>query len=870
MSSGLDKWFNTPAQKAEKQSHDNESIEEKRDYPVKQERPEPDNLYILLSADYDSQEEKVYLKFYNIKTHKILIWYDTTGHKPYALSKAHPEELRMHPELAEMSDRIVDLIEVEKHDPITDTKVRMTKIIVRDPLAIGGTRTSLREKIKLWEADIKYHANYIFDLGFQVGAYYIIEDLDKLPKEVDMDIPSEIKSRIKDMEDESIYQWLKLLAMEVPNYKRVALDIEVFNPPGVMPRVEDPQYPIFIASLRGSDGLKKILVYDLRNEIKEDRLRLDDYEVEVYRSEKKLIERIIEIIKEYPIVVTFNGDKFDLPYIRKRGEAIGIPYIKEYIKLGRNDARITWGVHIDLYEFFKNVSIKTYAFSNAYDIVSLDSVAKALIGEGKIELDKSFEELTIYEAMDYAYRDADITYRLTEFNQNLLMNLMTMIARISNMTIDDVCRLSISNWIKNRLVFEHRKLNYLIPLREEIEAKGVKQHLKPVTKGKKYVGAIVIQPEPGIHFNVHVVDFASLYPSIIKEYNISYETVNCPHQECRDNLVEGTSTWICKKKIGIISKFAGAIRDVRVKVFKKLAKDKRISEDKRRFYDVVQSSLKVFINAIYGVMGSDAFPFYYLPAAEATTILGRNAIMKAIDISRKMGLKVIYGDTDSLFIKDPDLELLDKFISRVEKEIRLKLDIDKVYRYVVFSRRKKNYFGVLTDGTIDVKGLLGKKSSTPPFIKEIFYQVLSILKNVNTKDEFNKAKEDIKDIVLKAEARLRNGDVSIQDLAIAVTLSKPLHAYTKTTPQHVKAARKLRRALGIDISPGTIIKIIKTRDQDGASPLELVRSYKEVDVDKYIELLRSTLSQILEAMDIDIKEIQMKRQFRSLDQFFKL
>ncbi len=864
MSMGLDKWLQ-PNNKSQDSAESNESNLNEENKPKNW---ETDNLYILLSADYDSQEQKVYLKFYNVKTHSILIWYDTTGHKPYALSKMKPEELRMHPDLAEMSDRVIDLVEVKKHDPITDKEITMTKIIVKDPLAIGGTRASLRERMKLWEADIKYHANYIFDLGFQVGAYYIIDSKNSLPKEVEMEIPQEILNRLKHPGDKNIYKWLKLLAMEVPNYKRIALDIEVFNPPGVMPRVEDPQYPIFIASLRGSDGLKKILVYDLRNEIKEDSLKLDNYTVEVFRSEKQLIERIIEIIKEYPIVITFNGDKFDLPYIRKRAEAIGIPNIRDYIKLGRNDARISWGVHIDLYEFFKNVSIKIYAFSNAYDIVSLDSVSKALIGEGKIELSKSFEEISIYEAMNYAYRDADITYRLTEFNQNLVMNLITIIARISNMTIDDVCRLSISNWIKNRLVFEHRKLNYLIPLREEIEAKGVKQHLKPITKGKKYVGAIVIQPDPGIHFNVHVVDFASLYPSIIKEYNISYETVNCPHEECKDNLVEGTSTWICKKKQGIISQFAGAIRDVRVNIFKKLAKDRRISEEKRRFYDVVQSSLKVFINAIYGVMGSEAFPFYYLPAAEATTILGRNAIMKAIELAREMGLKVIYGDTDSLFIKNPDIEVLEKFINKVEKIIRLKLDIDKVYRYVVFSRRKKNYFGVLTDGSIDVKGLLGKKSSTPPFIKEIFYQVLDILKKVNSLDEFNQAKENIKEIVLMAESKLRRGEVPIEELAIAVTLSKPLHAYTKTTPQHVKAARKLKRVLGIDISPGTIIKIIKTRDKDGASPLELVKNYRQVDVDKYIELLRSTLSQILEAMDIDIKEIELKKQFRSLDQFF--
>lgn len=874
----LDRWVKSLKSPREKGEGGYVSVAGKRsEEPVNVEEPREargppigTTAYILLSADYDPDLEKVCLKFYDTSKHEILIWYDNTGHRPYAYSRMPVQQLKTHPEILRLSDRILDIREEEKIDPLTDAKIVVSKIIAKDPLVIGGTRASLRERIPLWEADIKYYANYIFDSKLQVGAYYYFDEKGTL-RECEVPLPDEVKKLLGGFSDDVI-KWVKLLSMEIPNYKRVAFDVEVYNPPGIMPQAEEPKYPIFIVSLRGSDGLRKVLVYDLRQELSNEEITyVDGYEVEVFRNERDLINRALEIAKKYPILVTFNGDNFDLPYLRRRAETLGIQDVDNYIKLGRNDARITWGIHLDLYPFFKNVSVKNYAFSGAYDIVSLDSVARALLGKGKVQLEKPFQELKMEEIIRYAYMDAELTYELTTFDDNLVMKLITLIGRISNMIIDDVCRLSISNWIRNRLLYEHRNRGYLIVDPEDISKKGGKRHLEPVTKGKKYAGALVIEPKPGIHFNVYVLDFASLYPSIIKEYNISYETVNCPHEGCRGNQLFGLTTWICKEKRGLISEFTGIIRDIRVFIFKKLAKDPSLPIEKRKFYEAAQGAIKVFLNAMYGVTGADTFQFYYLPAAEAVTYLGRLAISKSIKIAKEEGLEVIYGDTDSLFIKNPDPNRLSKFISRVETETKLKVEMDKVYKYVVFSERKKNYFGVLKEGTIDVKGLLGKKSSTPPFIKEVFYTILDILKTVNSQEEFDNAKKLIKDIVAEAERKLRMNEVPLELLAISVTISKPTNKYTKTTPQHVKAARKLEKALGITIPAGSIIRIVKTKGE-GAEPLELVKSYRTIDVDKYVELLRSTLSQILEALELElsVKEVKKGYEYKSLDQFFKM
>jgi len=850
------------------------NIENKEEHKSKEIDMESEGqVYMLISANYSSKENKPYLLFYDVKNHSILKWFDDTDHHPYAYSKESIDNLEKHPAIIEgMSKyKIIGIKTEEKVDPLLDKKIKVSKIVVRDPLVIGGRADSLREHIKLWEADIKYYINYVMDLGLEIGSYYKFDSQGK-PRRFYYPPSEEIKEAMKEISEEE-RKWLERLAEPVAELKRVALDIEVYNPKGVMPQPENPEYPIFIISLCGSDGLKKVLVYNLRGDIKEEDIEFDKFEVEVFEDEISLIRRALDIIRDYPILITFNGDSFDLPYILARSKRLGFMEVGDYIERGKNEFRISWGIHIDLYKFFKNVSIKTYAFSGAYDVISLGSIARALINKDKKELPGYFDDLPMKDIIEYGYNDAEITLELTQFNDNLVMKLIVIISRISNMTIDDVTRLSVSNWIRNRIFYLHRIKNYLIPRPDEIREKKWVRHFQPVTKGKKYVGALVIDPKPGIHFNVVVVDFASLYPSILKEYNISYETVNCPHKECMSNLVPETTTWICSRKKGLISEFAGIIRDIRVNVFKRLSKDENIPKAQREFYGVIQRALKVIINALYGVIGADTFQFYYLPAAEAVTLYGRYVIKKAIEKADEMGLEVIYGDTDSLFIKNPDVEKLDNLVTYIKDRYRLQLEIDKIYKYTVLSSRKKNYFGITDNGIVDIKGLMGKKSNTPPYIRDIFYQILDKLRTVEDIGQFKVVKNDIIKIINEAESKLISKDIPLEELVITVTLSKKTDQYTKTTPQHVKAARMLERALGIKLQPGHMIRIIKTKNSEGVAPIELVKSLDQVDSKKYIELLHSTLEQILEVLEIKVnrrrKIATIDENRMSLDKFFK-
>ena len=384
-------------------------------------------------------------------------------------------------------------------------------------------------------------------------------------------------------------------------------------------------------------------------------------------------------------------------------------------------------------------------------------------------------------------------------------------------------------------------------------------------KNKKFRGGLVVEPKEGIHFDVTVMDFASLYPSIIKVKNISYETVRCSHDECKKNTIEQTNHWVCTKKNGLTSLLIGSLRDLRVNYYKTMARKDTLTDEERHLYTVVSQALKVILNASYGVMGAEIFPLYFLPAAEATTSTGRHIILDTISKCNDAGIEVLYGDTDSLFIKSPPPQQIQKIIDRAKNDHNVELEVEKEYRYVVLSDRKKNYLGVTKNGKVDVKGLTGKKSHTPPFIKTLFFELLDILAEVKTVDEFKHAKKKISDKISECTKKVQAKEIPLSELAFNVMISKAPKEYVKTIPQHIRAARQLESIR--EIKKGEIISYVKIINKPGVRPVELARQ-NEIDSSKYMEFMENTLSQITSSMDLDFDTILGKPKQTGLDQFF--
>ncbi len=839
----------------------------------------PENLppSYFVSATYDGRSRKALIKLYEPTSGRIYFWYDNTGHKPYCLINLSPYEL-------EKIDRLIkhegfDQFKIEKKfDPLLDRNVQVTKIITNDPLAIGGRpQGTIRDiipedfpevsdtpvepgDIKVWESRIKYYQSYIYDRQLLPGMIYEVKNGNLVPKTLEEteETLAHIKAIFKEDSAEELQfveDWARLLEYPAPRFRRAAIDIEVYAP--ISTRVPDPrqaEYPVICVSVYSSDNQKRVLLLK-REGVRQGNERLPpDAKLEYFETEAELLRAAFEVLWDYPFILTFNGDDFDLRYLTHRALNLGIRKSEIPIEVGKRVCLLRYGVHIDLYKFFFNRAVQIYAFKNRYRDVTLDDVGSGIIGVEKVRLEKAFGELNYTELAQYCLRDSEITFKLTSAEDELAMKLILVLARISSMPMEDVSRQGVSRWIRNFMHREHRKRNMLIPNSEDILTKKGKTATTAIIKGKKYKGAIVVEPTPGVHFNVAVMDFPSLYPSIIKVWNLGYQSILCPHPECRKNIVPDTPNWVCTKKRALESLLIGSLRDLRVRWYKLKAKDKSLPAELRSWYNVTEGALKVILNASYGVFGAATFDLYCPPVAEATAAIGRHSITQILNRAEALGIQVLYGDTDSLFLKNPSKEQIEDLARWTEHELKMGIDVEKVYRYAVFSSRKKNYLGVLEDGAVDVKGLTGKKKHIPIFIKNAFNKMKERLAQVKNPADFEKAKRDIADIVRERYTRLKRREwENLSELAFHVVLGEDLHRYTKTTPQHVKAAKILEKS-GVEIRAGDLISFVKTIREPHVKPVELATN-NEVDVDKYVAYLQSTFEQVLDALGLSFDEI---------------
>ena len=831
----------------------------------------------FVSASYDGRQRKAVIKLYEPVSGELYFWYDNTGHQPYCLTNLTIEKL-------EKFDRVMkhegfDRCKIEdRFDTLNNENVKVTKILVKDPLAIGGRPAgTIRDIIpedhlkvcgckiedsdtKVWESKIKYYQSYIYDRQLLPGMIYEVKDgnLKAVVVEEAEETLGKIRELFTDATDEEreyAEMWAKLLEYPAPKFRRAAIDIEVYAPiSSRVPDAREASCPVIATSVYSSDGEKRVLILK-REGMREGNEHLaPDIIVERFDTEEELLHEVFAVLCEYPFILTFNGDDFDLRYLVHRALNLGFSRNEIPIEVGKRVCLLKYGIHIDLYKFFFNRSIQIYAFGNRYKDVSLGDVGNALLGIEKIHLEKTFGDLSYSELAQYCLRDSEITYKLTSFEDDSAMKLILVLARISSMPMEDVSRQGVSRWIRNFMHREHRKRNLLIPNAEDILTKKGKTATTAIIKGKKYKGAIVVEPTPGVHFNVAVMDFPSLYPSIIKVWNLGYQSILCAHPECRSHMIPDTPHWVCTKKRALESLLIGSLRDLRVRWYKQRSKDKTLPAELRSWYNIAQGALKVILNASYGVFGADSFDLYCPPVAEATAAIGRYSITEILKHAEASGVKVLYGDTDSLFLKNPSKEQIEEVAHWTEQELKMTIDVDKVYRYAVFSDRKKNYLGVLEDGSVDVKGLTGKKKHIPTFIRNAFNQMKERLAKVKNPSEFEQAKKDIANIVRERYMRLKRREWDdISELAFHVVLGEELDRYTKTTPQHVKAAKILVEN-GVELRAGDLISFVKVLREPHVKPVALT-SRNEVDVDKYVAYLHSTFDQVLDALGLSFDEI---------------
>ncbi|TRO47029.1 hypothetical protein E2P47_05015 [Candidatus Bathyarchaeota archaeon] len=429
---------------------------------------------------------------------------------------------------------------------------------------------------------------------------------------------------------------------------------------------------------------------------------------------------------------------------------------------------------------------------------------------------------------------------------------MFMLARLANISISSTYRSrQVSVWIKSIFHNYLRQNNILIPTAEELR-RGEEVH--------SIQGALTLSPEPGVHLNTVVVDFDSMYPSLIDSYNLSHETIDCADEQCQSNKVPGLDHCVCTKRRGVYSILIGSLKDLRIYWFKPRSRDKALTAEKRSLAGSTSHLLKLILVSSYGVV-IRIHGISRSSLGESITAYGRYSLKSAYKIAKEKGLHPIYGDTDSLFLENPTEKEIGWLIKTVKKQLKLDLSVEVRYTLCVLPEAAKAYFGIKRDGTYDIKGLTAIKSNSPNFICNVFEDCIKELTTVKTKSELIEAKHKIEAIVQNAIEDLIAGKIPMEDLEYSVIVhddlkeklnGKSLHQPYQCAVQIVDSGQKVKK--GDKMHFVKVNPFLYQRRRFTVKPTEHVRRFSEINVRDYIRNLRTALNQTFKPMNITFSD----------------
>ncbi|MEM3027310.1 MAG: DNA polymerase domain-containing protein [Candidatus Bathyarchaeia archaeon] len=296
-------------------------------------------------------------------------------------------------------------------------------------------------------------------------------------------------------------------------------------------------------------------------------------------------------------------------------------------------------------------------------------------------------------------------------------------------------------------------------------------------------GGLILSPVLGLHENVAVLDFESMFPNIIVRYNISYETV--------------TPEGIDLSRQGFLGELTKEFLERRLQ-FKHMRKEFPQGSQEWLWCEQRQSALKGILVCIYGFSGCDMNRYGNVYAYAKVNEVSRELLVKAIGVCRSLGYRVLYADCDSVFVQKDGAskEDYEKLAGCIEAEVGLPIALDRHFRFLVLLAQEKDprigatrrYFGKLTSGELFFRGIELRRRDYPPFIKEFEAELMGILLDAKSREDvIGRQYERAKERVIEALEVLASGYVSPEKLVMTKILRKPLDSYRSLFP-HVSAA----------------------------------------------------------------------------------
>ena len=417
-------------------------------------------------------------------------------------------------------------------------------------------------------------------------------------------------------------------------------------------------------------------------------------------------------------------------------------------------------------------------------------------------------------------------------------------------------------------------IEILTALREGILVPWQKQQAEIVKPASELFvadqGGLVYQPKVGVHKHVAEIDFVSLYPAIMVNFNISPETIMT--DPTAGNLVPSLGIAIDSTKEGIVAKSLRPLLVKRVSLKNKLGS--LLPKDPlRTALSYRASALKWLLVTCFGYLGYKNARFGRIEAHQAVTAYGREILLRAKEAAEEAGFEVLHLYVDALWVCKDGCEKPEDFedlLVKINERTDIPIALDGIYRWVVFVPSRQNvnrpvpnrYFGVFQDGSLKIRGIDARRHDTTPFIGETQMRILEMLAE---HDEPREALPDVLRYLKFRLRRLRNGEVPLNDLLVRQRLGHELDAY-RALPAAGRAARQLE-SIGKHLRPGQRVAFVYMRGKPGVHAWDLPNppDPKAVDWLYYQELMIRAASTVLQpwvGTEERLRELVLKESFQ--------
>jgi DNA polymerase I len=676
-----------------------------------------------------------------------------------------------------------------------------TKVTIRIPANVPRYRSKFLPEYKVMAADIPFQHRFIYDMD--LGSCVRVFGKEGASDGFTTDIVVEAEK----FEDCEPFK---------PNLKIFSFDIE--------------------NSLKDGHIFTICCVVKFKDQIKE--IKLHGEEIDIIRG-------WIEAIKsnDPDIITGYNIDGYDLPQIITRGEKLGLADLP----LGRNLKplksisgrfwRLPGRIVADAWWNVKRaLKLKKETLSH---------VSKILLDETKDDVDpKKIDEEWVNnqeKVIKYCLQDAKLALGILEKIKALgkAMDLAT----VSKLPLDDAINGRTSTFIDSILIREADRANVAVPLSGRKESTD------------KIEGGYVHEFDAGLYDMVCVLDFKSMYPSLIIANNLCFTTIS------EDGTITspiGVRFLDPKVREGLVPKVLIKLMKDREQ-FKSKMKDAKKNNDRETFeyYKGLQEAVKVLMNAIYGVFASSFYRFTNRDIGSSITAFARQSVQELIRKLEDEKLKVLYSDTDSVFFESPKKELPEtvKFGEEVAKRFSVggaTLEFEQVLDPLFSHGKKKRYVGkvIWPEEAMIVRGYEVRRTDSFDLQSEALTKIFEEILKRDPEGAVAFAKKIVKDI--------QKGKVEKDKLVISRTVKPERNYVNPDRMVNVLVSRKLKE-MGYEFVPGMKVSWIVTNSKktpQEAEPYIDGRDFtSEPDWEYYARRVATTISRVTEVFGWDEKTL---------------